>query len=203
MAAPDQDSGSVHGSKEVAMALHSIATSNWAKQEQCYLTLLKLLDNILAHPGEAKFRLLKTSNVTLRSKVFDIPGACDFLLAIGFVEEEGGEFLTLPVGEDGGLAAARETLQQHANGSRLHEMRRQRDARIVAAKAEEAKADRFKVKAHLTEEEKEELHRKIERDRAEIAAERELNPTRDSKAHDMKFGATQGDTSFLKNQGGG
>merc|ERR1719158_298001 len=60
----------------------------WEKQETCYVALLKLLGNIVAHPGEAKYRHLRTSNLVLKEKVFDVPGAKDLLLALGFEEKD-------------------------------------------------------------------------------------------------------------------
>mmetsp|Transcript_27811 Transcript_27811/g.65545 ORF Transcript_27811/g.65545 Transcript_27811/m.65545 type:complete len:198 (-) Transcript_27811:215-808(-) len=189
---------------ELAAALGQMGTSEWSKQETCYLTLLKLLDNVLSHPGEDKYRRLKTGNAALKAKVFDVQGARNFLLAAGFVEEEGGELLAAPASlRPESLAAAREALQKHANDAKMHELRVERDARITKAKAEDAKIDHLKAKAHLTPEEMEELRKNIERDRREFEAERELNPTRESHAADLKFGAKEGDTSFLKKSGGG
>merc|ERR550532_2266796 len=95
-------------------ALRSIAGSDWVKQETCYLTMMKLLDNIISHPGEEKFRRLKTSNAALRAKVFDVPGALEFLQAAGFSEVAGGDgVVALAQDREAALPGIREALQKH------------------------------------------------------------------------------------------
>mmetsp|Transcript_18374 Transcript_18374/g.43092 ORF Transcript_18374/g.43092 Transcript_18374/m.43092 type:complete len:205 (-) Transcript_18374:78-692(-) len=188
-------------------ALHRLAESPWEKQETCYITLLKVLNNILEHPAEAKFRHLKTSNAALRAKVFDLPGAKEFFLSCGFTEEEGGEVLKSPVGgsptrscslvqdcpagQEAKIAAARDCLKKHADDEKMKELRRQRDVKIAEEKAK-SKRDPFTCHKELatTEEEKAELRKALERDRLELAAEiAARGPTQASKATDLKFGA--------------
>mmetsp|Transcript_18373 Transcript_18373/g.43091 ORF Transcript_18373/g.43091 Transcript_18373/m.43091 type:complete len:189 (-) Transcript_18373:78-644(-) len=172
-------------------ALHRLAESPWEKQETCYITLLKVLNNILEHPAEAKFRHLKTSNAALRAKVFDLPGAKEFFLSCGFTEEEGGEVLDCPAGQEAKIAAARDCLKKHADDEKMKELRRQRDVKIAEEKAK-SKRDPFTCHKELatTEEEKAELRKALERDRLELAAEiAARGPTQASKATDLKFGA--------------
>ncbi|CAE7840763.1 CPK3 [Symbiodinium sp. CCMP2592] len=172
-------------------ALHRLAESPWEKQETCYITLLKVLNNIVEHPAEAKFRHLKTSNAALRAKVFDLPGAKEFLLSCGFTEEEGGEVLDCPAGQEAKIAAARDCLKKHADDEKMNELRRQRDLKIAEEKAK-SKRDPFTCHKELatTEEEKAELRKALERDRLELAAEiAARGPTQASKATDLKFGA--------------
>ncbi|CAK9083334.1 unnamed protein product [Durusdinium trenchii] len=136
--------------------------------ETCYVTLLKLLNNIVEHPSEAKFRHLKTSNAALKAKVFDVPGAKDFLVACGFVED--GDGLDCPSGVD--VTPVRDRLKKHADDAKMNELRRERDAKIAEEKAK-SKKDPFTCHKELgtTEEEREAIRKKLERDRLELEAE--------------------------------
>ena len=183
-------------------ALHRITESEWPKQETCYVTLLKLLKNIVDHPTEAKFRHLNTQNAALKAKVFDIPGALDFLKAVGF-QEVAGEALECSAAAEQ-LKTARDRLEKHADDAKMNELRRERDAKIAEEKAK-AKKDPFTCHKELatTEEEREALRKELERDRLEMAAElAHRGPTQSSKATDLKFGAHEADTSCIKKGGG-
>mmetsp|Transcript_14119 Transcript_14119/g.33649 ORF Transcript_14119/g.33649 Transcript_14119/m.33649 type:complete len:192 (+) Transcript_14119:63-638(+) len=189
---------------EAQSALHRLAESPWDKQETCYITLLKVLNNIVEHPAEAKFRHLKTSNAALRAKVFDLPGAKEFLLSSGFTEEEGGEVLDCPAGQEAKIAAARDCLKKHADDEKMNELRRQRDLKIAEEKAK-SKRDPFTCHKELatTEEERAELRKALERDRLELAAEiAARGPTQSSKATDLKFGAHEARPDCGKAGGG-
>jgi hypothetical protein len=59
-------------------------------------TLNTIFLNIICHEGDEKFRRLRTTNATLRAKLFCAPAAEALLLAVGFVRD--GEFLVLPAG---------------------------------------------------------------------------------------------------------
>lgn len=164
-------------------ALHQMAQSDWPKQETCYVTLLKLLKNIVEHPAEAKFRHLKMQNAALKAKVFDLPGALDFLRSVGFQEVENGEALECSAPADQ-VKAARDRLEKHADDAKMNELRRERDAKIAEEKAK-AKKDPFTCHKELatTEEEREALRKELERDRLEMAAElAHRGPTQASKA---------------------
>lgn len=52
--------------------------------------LLKLLGNIAKHPGDVKYRKIKTTNKTLASRVFSLRGIESILTALGFSLQ--GEF---------------------------------------------------------------------------------------------------------------
>lgn len=188
----------------VMAALLRIRECEWTTQETCYVTLLKVLRNVMASPAEPKFRRLNTSNAVLRTKVFDVPGAAEFLRAAGFIEDAGG-FVVLPQTSEAQaqVAAASAALQRQADEAQMDELRRERDQRIASAKAEEQKVNRLKLASHMTGEEAEELRRKIAQDRAEVEADHEFRPVHESKPRELKFGASEADKAYLKGSGSG
>lgn len=184
-------------------ALANVRKADWETQETCFVTLLKILQNIKNSPTEAKFRRLKLSNAALKSKVFDVLGAQDFLIAAGFVEA--GEFLELADGEEANavIIEALAVLQKQADDANMDQLRKERDERIAKQKEEDAKdKHRLKGHAHLSPEEQAALKEQMDRDRAELEAARENRPVQDSKAWKSDFGAKMGDTSFLRPKGG-
>eukprot|EP00933_Yihiella_yeosuensis_P058069 TRINITY_DN5828_c1_g1_i1.p1 TRINITY_DN5828_c1_g1~~TRINITY_DN5828_c1_g1_i1.p1 ORF type:complete len:201 (+),score=53.94 TRINITY_DN5828_c1_g1_i1:94-696(+) len=198
-------SASAAGANSMLNALRCIGKCEWTKQETCYVTLLKLLNNIVEHPAEEKFRHLKTTNATLRSKVFDIPGATDFLESIGFRHQE--DQLVLPSDiSTVSIRAAKDQLQHFADEANMDELRRQRDERIAAAKAEEAKHNKFEGHhahlTHLTPEEEKEIQRQLALDRAEFEKDRQLyGGTHDGHAQELKYGAKEAEKSWVSKGG--
>eukprot|EP00531_Pseudo-nitzschia_arenysensis_P007026 CAMPEP_0116146948 /NCGR_PEP_ID=MMETSP0329-20121206/17457_1 /TAXON_ID=697910 /ORGANISM="Pseudo-nitzschia arenysensis, Strain B593" /LENGTH=469 /DNA_ID=CAMNT_0003642771 /DNA_START=80 /DNA_END=1489 /DNA_ORIENTATION=+ len=71
----------------VEQAIRWILQKNFdADSKVCFLTLLKIIDNILQKPGNEKVRSLRTGNATIRSKILDKHGH-HLLMACGFVHE--------------------------------------------------------------------------------------------------------------------
>ncbi len=71
----------------VEEAVRLILQKNFdADSKICFLTLLKIIDNILQKPGNEKVRSLRTANATIRSKIMDKHGH-HLLMACGFVHE--------------------------------------------------------------------------------------------------------------------
>eukprot|EP01039_Chlorochromonas_danica_P007600 gene7600-8400_t len=86
---------------QCARLLMSLPLSSLHDLEGC---LIKILDNLLAHPGDEKFSTLKKSNASLQRHLFAYPGGPQILLALGFQwsllhNPDGSEMkvLTLPV----------------------------------------------------------------------------------------------------------
>jgi len=52
--------------------------------QECILTILKIIDNILSKPTDPKIRTLRTNNPAIRRKILDRKGGLDILLSIGF-----------------------------------------------------------------------------------------------------------------------
>jgi hypothetical protein len=57
--------------------------------------LLKLLQNILMHPTEDKFRQIKGTNPKIAATLFAITGASSLLVLMGFTEIEPNVFVYL------------------------------------------------------------------------------------------------------------
>eukprot|EP00756_Hemistasia_phaeocysticola_P046605 Hpha_TRINITY_DN2039_c0_g1::TRINITY_DN2039_c0_g1_i1::g.82888::m.82888 len=85
--------------------------------------LLKLIDNILQHPTEQKFRRIRPQNATISGKVLSVKGMKEVIEHLGWAEAEGGEALVLPDNAVAGLRTARGTLAER------HYWMTQREAR--------------------------------------------------------------------------
>jgi len=57
-------------------------------QEACVQTLRRLLENVVADPGNPKFRTIKRDNKAIRAKILDVPGGEDLLVGLGFQARE-------------------------------------------------------------------------------------------------------------------
>lgn len=74
-------------------------------------TMLKLLENISANPGEAKFRKIKKSNKAFATRIGAVPAAVECLKSAGFLDAGAEEFVYNPAAEPM-LSAALELLRQ-------------------------------------------------------------------------------------------
>jgi len=138
-AAPSGDINAKAGLEAVAK-LGEI--SPWADQELCYVTMLKVLGNIAASPGEPKFLSLKIDNAAIQNKILRFAGARDFLEALGFREE--GKALVLPPSCSANAKLGHEMLQGHATEASYHQIRKERHATAAEeTKKEAARPKRF------------------------------------------------------------
>lgn len=127
----------------VLTGLAKLGRAEWADQEVCYATMLKVLGNIAANPGEAKFCSLKIENAAIQNKILKFDGARGFLEAIGFREDAGA--LVLPPERGPQAAAGRDVLQAHANEEQVRQIRKERHAKA----ADEAKKEAAKPKPRV------------------------------------------------------
>jgi len=107
-------------------------------------TLFKICQNLLQHPGDAKFRSLARSSATFSQKIGTAKGAVRFLKAVGFEEEGGsgeGSSLVLPPAAESaekiaaGKAALKAVLKQHTEVAvRRTEAERQAENAAAAQK---------------------------------------------------------------------
>jgi hypothetical protein len=68
-------------------AIRQILQKNFdADSKICFITLLKIIDNVLQKPGNEKVRSLRTGNATIRTKIIDKHGH-HVLNACGFVHQ--------------------------------------------------------------------------------------------------------------------
>lgn len=111
-------------------------------------TLFKIVQNVLANPGEAKYRTLRRKGAAFAQKVGGAKGGVRFLRAVGFVDEgEGDEAaLTLPAAADvtlleGGKAALKACVKERMQEQLRHgEQERQRENALAAGKLAELRA---------------------------------------------------------------
>ena len=67
------------------LAIQHLLSSNFdSASKDCLLTLLKLVDNILAQPHNPKVRTVKMSNAVLKRKIGAAKGGWDILVSLGF-----------------------------------------------------------------------------------------------------------------------
>jgi len=120
----------------------------WADQETCYVTMLKVLGNIVANPTEGKFFSLKIENAAIQKKILSHDGARGFLEALGFRENAGA--LTLPMDHHGDAKLGQDVLQGFANERAYIKIRKDRHA-VAAEEAKKAEAEAKKVRKPTAE----------------------------------------------------
>lgn len=112
-------------------ALARVAAEPWEVQEAFFKTGLKVLDNVLQNPGEAKFRQLKRSNASLQSKLFNVAESAGLtLLDMAGFKPDGDDLLSLAGPPDGHCTAVRKKMQAAATAAWEKHARAERDARI-------------------------------------------------------------------------
>ena len=85
------------GMKKAAEAGGSVAAFRTACE-----TMLKLLANAAAHPGDAKYRRLRLANAALAARVFSVAGSEQFLGLAGFARVGDGDDAALELPAEGG-----------------------------------------------------------------------------------------------------
>lgn len=66
-------------------SLKLLLQSNFdTNSKECIQTILKIVDNILSNPSNAKVRTLRLNNPTIQSKIVQKKGGLDVLISIGF-----------------------------------------------------------------------------------------------------------------------
>merc|ERR1711865_1233768 len=113
----------------------------WADQEVCYVTMLKVLGNIVANPTEGKFFSLKIENAAIQKKILSHDGARGFLEALGFRENAGA--LVLPLDHHGDAKLGQDVLQGFANEKAYLNVRKARQAVAAEEMKKEAEANKY------------------------------------------------------------
>jgi hypothetical protein len=87
-----------------AEAADAVLGNNFdAVAKSCFLTTLKLLDNVIQEPHNPVYRSVNLGNKTVQAKILWANGGWELLLACGFVPDESSEDrLVLPPNEQGG-----------------------------------------------------------------------------------------------------
>ena len=157
--------------------------------------IIKLFENIAAHPVDVKYRSVKKTNATLMSKVFCFSGIERVFRELGFVED--GEFFRfnlqdiLPINQGLILLRAQE-VSMHSGGAD-NEATRKRLAEVDS-------------EIRKKEEEKRKLIEQMKNDRADKKQYLKDHPAQDSKGNKLNFGSkliTQGELNPNMNQKGG
>ena len=73
----------------------ALLISNEATSQTALLTIQKILMNIISNKSEPKYRTIRLQNPAIRSKVIDVAGGLDLLLASGFYLNDVAEESTL------------------------------------------------------------------------------------------------------------
>lgn len=68
--------------------LNTVEAASTEKRRACLTTLVKMTSNIVDKPGEEKFRKIKMDNKAFNSKVSEVGGGTELVLALGFSPEE-------------------------------------------------------------------------------------------------------------------
>lgn len=139
----DASEGVLNASAALKELLNLSSVEPWADQEVCYVTMLKVLGNIVANPTEAKFFSLKIENPAIQNKILRHNGARGYLEALGFGENAGA--LVLPVSQAEQAKAGHAMLQGYANEALFQNIRKERIAKAneeVAIAEKEAKLAR-------------------------------------------------------------
>jgi len=113
----------------------------WEDQEMCYVTMLKVLGNIVANPTEGKFFSLKIENAAIQKKILSHDGARGFLEALGFREDAGA--LKLPLERHGDAKLGQDVLQGFANEKAYIKIRKDRHAVAEEEKKKAAEAQKY------------------------------------------------------------
>eukprot|EP00928_Gymnodinium_smaydae_P004269 TRINITY_DN11472_c0_g3_i1.p1 TRINITY_DN11472_c0_g3~~TRINITY_DN11472_c0_g3_i1.p1 ORF type:complete len:389 (+),score=68.76 TRINITY_DN11472_c0_g3_i1:63-1229(+) len=116
----------------------------WADQEVCYVTMLKVLGNMVSNPSEAKFFSLKVDNQAIQNKILRFDGARGFLEAIGFRETSG--VLSLPLERCDQAKHARDLLEGFANDAQYQNIRKERHAKAAVEAKKEADLEKMRPK---------------------------------------------------------
>lgn len=156
--------------------------------------LIKLLSNIEKNPLDAKYRKIKTTNKTLKAKVFSISGIEEILKAIGFTLE--GDFYVFnqqsitPVNQGLIILRAREVQLRAVRTGELTEVQKQRMEELKRQKRQQ-------------EEQMSRIMDGAKNDRQDYKKRETDRVYRDSKSNKLNFGANVMTAQEVMPQGGG
>ena len=152
-------------------------------------TLFKLLQNVIAHPTEPKYRTLRRANASFASNVGSAKGGIQLLKAAGFVEQSEGDdaALVLPEGAGTELPTQAKAALKAVVKHRMQQKVREGEAKRAAENAEAAqkladlKAVSEKNLSKQTQEaaaERERILKGLQIDRDDLVRQRDPNNLR-------------------------
>lgn len=81
---------------ELEKSCQNIMNSNFdCDTKTCFITLMKILDNIIQHPTNPKFRSINVTNPAFHKKVGSVEGSIQFLLSCGFIYDTSNDMNTI------------------------------------------------------------------------------------------------------------
>mmetsp|Transcript_28966 Transcript_28966/g.55463 ORF Transcript_28966/g.55463 Transcript_28966/m.55463 type:complete len:781 (+) Transcript_28966:105-2447(+) len=86
-----QESGSAAEKKAEQGMQRLVAAADTADALVALRTIHQILQNVMKHPNEEKYRRLRWANATVSNRVRRFPGAVDILKAAGFQDDEGAD----------------------------------------------------------------------------------------------------------------
>jgi hypothetical protein len=124
--------------EEAIAALKRLRQEPWERKEEAMRLLLKVLVNIEQEPENVKYRSLNEFNPTLSNKLFSVDGCCEFLEAMGFKHARDHKF-ALAGSDLSTVQEFRKELEQFVQDETFRQRRKERDGKIAAEKAKDAK----------------------------------------------------------------
>jgi hypothetical protein len=175
-------------------ARHSAADANTALG-----IMHKLIENMMAHPEDRKFRTVNKANKVLAAKIFRLEHAEAVLIAAGFVPE--GTDSLLFTGEDFTSADIADTLIQVTLSELAEELMTTEERKALESRRK--REHELKEKTRQQEEHKRRILEEAKQDRLE--ASKRLMPSKDSVATKRGCGkqVSYGDIGVDLNKKGG
>lgn len=155
---------------------------------ECYKILQKLLQNLSENEFEQKYKTFKKTNPTIKTKVLKIPEVLEILRILGYKEQD-QDTLIWPEKDINVITKMSEDLKMFINLI---------EAKLTNRKLEELAQKDPEKKAYLEEQKRQEQLRKEDEKRTKELMDIHKQETKsnwmqnvDSKAKEMKFGATE------------
>jgi len=158
---------------------------------EAFTILLKLFNNIINYPRDAKFKNFKKSNLTIRNKILIIDESLNLIKVLGYKKTNDDEILSFE-GDYNNLIECTnylnkktKELEYEIKNKELKEKQKEKELenKIKLSNYNESQTQSKKIKT-----EKEKILEQIENDKKERA---KREKARDSKANDLKFGMHQ------------
>ena len=158
---------------------------------EAFSILLKLFNNIINYPRDAKFKNFKKSNSTIRNKILIIDESLKLINVLGYKKTNDDEILSFE-GDYNNLIECTNYLNKKTNELELElknkELKEKQKEKELENKIKFSNYNDSQKQSRKIQSEKEKILQQIENDKKERAMREKA---RDSKANDLKFGMHQ------------
>jgi len=158
---------------------------------EAFSILLKLFNNIIKYPREAKFKNFKKSNSTIRNKILIIDESLKLINVLGYKKTNDDEILSFE-GDYNNLIECTNYLNKKTKELELElknkELKEKQKEKELENKIKFSNYNDSQKQSRKIQSEKEKILQQIENDKKERAMREKA---RDSKANDLKFGMHQ------------